>query len=250
MNILLLCLPRTRSSLLQDILSQHYQLENVWEPYKPAEFICKNVLFDKPELMNDKFIKAIKNISKKLEQKNNFIAKIFPMQTYNSMLYLYSQKYQFGKNDILDLEDTYNISRYDIIYILKRKNLVDCIVSFYFAHYHSQFVFTTQNKSMIEVYKPKNKIKLNIPLEAIRSGVIDYFVLEYHKNWLEKNNRKVINLDYDEIPNYIHDNFPKLKSRHIETNYNYKEFIINYDEILGQIESTKKELNLDSLLFQ
>lgn len=248
MNILLYCLPRTRSHVLQDILSQHYNLENIWEPYKSAEFTAKKVLFEKPDLMNQKFVSAIQSISKQLENKNNYVAKMFPMHTYNYIYYLYTKEnYQFSKDDIFDLETMHKISRYDQIYILKRKSLVDCIVSFYFAHYHSQFIFTEKNKSLIDGFRPKRQIKLDIPLEAIKVGVIDYFVLEYQKNWLKNKNFNIIELDYEDVPNYVSTNFPNLQTNHVETKYNYKEFILNYDEISQTINNLITELNLESL---
>lgn len=251
MKILLYCLPRTRSSFLQDVVSQYYNLENIFEPYKPTEFACTHKVFWlKPEIIGANFKKEVKKVSDTLLAKDNFCAKLFPLHTYNAMMNLWRRTDNFAVTPevIFDLDKDHNIRTYDKIFVLKRRNLADFFCSYYFAYERAEFTFTKEVESFVEIYRPKNKIKVNPDYKIIKAHVVDLYIMEYQHNWLKKNNIPTIDLDYDDVPNYVAEHYPNIQSKHIETKYNYKDFLLNYDEILEQVEKAKKELNLDYLL--
>ena len=63
------------------------------------------------------------------------------------------------------------------------------------------------------------------------------------KEYFMVNNIESTDLSYDDIPQYLIDNFPSAKTFHIKTNYNYRKIVTNYDGILPLYNFYKATLN-------
>jgi hypothetical protein len=51
------------------------------------------------------------------------------------------------------------------------------------------------------------------------------------KKYFDSLDIKYTELEYNEIPKYIESNFPNVKSNHVETNYDYKNIVKDYDKL-------------------
>ena len=247
MKILLFCLPRTRSSFLQDILSQHYKIPNLFEPYKFAEKLATKTMFISTANIGKLYKKAIIDISAELKNEPTGILKMFPCHTYNSYELLWKKDHNFTiqKEEILDLEKVHNISNYDKIFVLKRKNLTEGMASYWFANERGQFLFTKETQFFVQSYMPKTKINLDMPYKWLKVHYMDCRVMDYQLAWMTKNKIDFTELYYEDIPNYVETNFPNYETKYVETAYDYKNIIANYDLIDERIKRAKAEVDSD-----
>lgn len=246
MKILLFGMARSRSSYLSDILANHYNYENYYEPYhrQLVEVINKKFDTHKRKEKWEAYVKAANGVTNKLKNKDNFVVKLFPDALYdffkfedNSIPRFYY--WDIKKSDCLPILEHYNIQMYDVMYATYRTNKIDNVCSFLSAARHDQFLFVSEQRA--KFYAPK-KIKLSYnPIQIEHLAFNDYF---YYLNLeiVKKHYPNIICLDYDEIPNYVNNNFPNVKSKFIDTKYDYKNNIVNYDEIADDYMKARKKI--------
>lgn len=252
MKILLLSMARTRSSVLIDALSKKYQVPNLYEEYGyvSPENISKLVLFKKPtDLWNKLQTETLKK-TKEIFLQNSFAIKLFPANIFNDFQY----NTTFNKNidwritnqSILDLEKYFNVAEYDQVYILNRKNICDMICSYW--HAYNRSFFLTDNKKIAHKFQPKGKLSIrNTHNETyiIKCNIIYNKYLNNISKYFDKKNKNYTLLDYDDVPNYLQTNFSDINLSTVDTEYDYKNLIENYNEIYETICKLKEEVERD-----
>lgn len=231
MKILNFGLPRTRSSYLVDVLAKAYNLENLFEPYHNP--IIDDILSKK--LSGDEawkhHLQSTMSLTSDLNNKDNFIVKLFSDALFNfhKKVYAGQNEFVFESNDCIDLYKYYNLSAYDKIYISYRKNYADLICSFLLARKRNTFLYTETNQLSLKFNKPKNTFLNYDKMEMTRLALSFYFY-EHYATQLKKL-PNVIFLEYDDIPVYLNSNFANVTSIYVDSCFDYKNKIKNYDEI-------------------
>jgi hypothetical protein len=242
---------RTRSSVLLDALSKKYQVPNLYEKYVEAspDNISKLVLFKKPENLWEKFQKETRKKTDEIMSLDKFAIKLFPASIIDD--YQINPKYNKNPNwniDIkhfLDLETYFDASKYDQIYILYRENMCDVLCSYWHA-YNKNF-FLTDNKNIASRFVPKGDINFNIydRVYTIKSNILYKKYLQNIENYFDKKNIKYTKLEYNEVPKYLEDNFKNIELSTIDTNYDYKNLVDNYETLQKEIEFLEAEVDRD-----
>jgi len=246
MRILLFAMARSRSTFLSDIIAQHYEYNNLFEPYHGSLTGIINQKFNIHQRKErwEAYLEAAKTTTKKLSERDNFIVKLFPDVLYD--FYKYGEnsisryyKKNMDKLDCLPILEHYNIEMYDLMYATYRSNKIDNACSYLTASKHNEFLF--YSKQQAKFYAPK-KIKLNYYDWMIEHLAFNDFYYYLNLEILKKFNPNIICLDYDEIPDYVNKNFPHIKSSLVDAKYDYKNNILNYDEIAYDYMAARKEI--------
>lgn len=250
-------MPRTRSSVMVNSYSQKYLIPNLFEEYRDVapDKVSEMVFFQRPKDLWEKFQQVTKQKTKEIFCKypNGFVIKLFPINILNDFQYnpYFSKNsdWHITEKSILDLEEYFEISNYDKIIILYRKNSCDQICSWWHA-YNRRF-FLTNNINEINLNIPKGKINVNTlyPEYNIKSSIVYKKYLEYISTYLNKKNLKYTLLEYDDVPEYLKNNFSNIPLSTIDTKFNYKEQIENYDILHQTIKNLEKEVEKDFLNF-
>lgn len=231
MKILNFGLPRTRSSYLVDVLSQAYNLDNLFEPYHND--IIDKIIADK--LKGDdawKYsIDFTLNLTNNLYNKNDFILKLFPDACFNFHLdpFKGQTKFIFQASDYFDLTKSHNLQMYDKIYITYRENYVDLICSFLLAQKKQTFLYTDKNKNLIKFNKPKN-LTLDYSIMELTRLTLSFYFFEHYCDIL-KTLPNVTCIEYNDIPKYLKYEYPDVTSTFIDTEFDYVNKIKNYNQI-------------------
>jgi hypothetical protein len=205
MKICIIGFPRSRSSILLDTVSQFYGIPILGEDINE---LTKNY---KITPSNNQY----KMLLKKTERTKNGVIRLHPFQ-----LLEHPRKDGIGKFEL------FNFSQYDKIYFTYRESISDAIAS--------EFVAESLN-IWTHCFTPSViKEPLIIPNDY---GVIANYknsqrVVANLKEYLKQNNILSEDLFYEDIPQYLEKNFSTVKTAHVKTDYNYREIVINYDDIL------------------
>lgn len=243
-------MPRTRSSVLIDALSKKYKVPNLYETYRTVspDEVSKLLFFKKSTLMWSKFRDEAKKKTNELLSNSSYAVKLFPINIFND--YQYNPQYtknpnwDISKDSLLDLEEYFQISKYDQIYLLQRDNIVDNICSYWHA-YTTNF-FLTESVDKAKTMQPQG----NLHLTANKYYTVKCFILfkkylDYIQIYLDKNNLPYTKLEYNNVPAFISDCIADIKLDTVDTNYNYKNSIKNYDEISELVYRIEKEVDLE-----
>jgi hypothetical protein len=141
------------------------------------------------------------------------------------------QMVTFNPISILPFE-LFNFKQYDKIYFTFRDSVSDNIAS--------NFVAERLNKY---TYKSKDEVVENIGTLTFTTD--DYYnvdnyinsikVVDSLKKYFLENNIASTDIEYNEIPEYVNKTYPAIVS-HVETNYDYKKIISNYNDIIKVYE--------------
>ncbi len=230
MKVLVLSTVRTRSSYLLDCLCKYYNLNNFYEHYAQLQFDVKRVA------STDLFAKYQELIRSKTEQINvvdNVGVKIHPTNFINVFKYHHDDSYQgpWNINSINDFVniDYYNFQQYDKVFILTRKNFIDLYCSWITGQKLNKLLYTKLERNLIEKNKTNYNIKLHPKIAKIL--LFDSWFLDNVKDYLNIDNNKITNLDYDTATDFVSKNFTNVSSQYLDTQFNYRELITNYQEI-------------------
>lgn len=174
----------------------------------------------------------------KVHTQNNFNQDNFVVKLYPRMLTLSSYSVELLENYKLKLIEnlTYftNIRKYDKVYFLNR-NLVDSICSWAYGNYINCFNFyDSQTFISTTQHLPLLNIDLNTD-NILKFYILESAILSSWKKFIDSNNISHITLDYDDIPDYIKNNFDNTTSNTIYGNLNYKKLITNYSLLEEQV---------------
>jgi len=236
MKYLIYCLPRTRSTFLQDVIAQTYNLKNLEEPYHRVDMEAKKGLIRlDDEIVWSKYQNRIIEITKNLAIQDNIVVKIFSDTTFNHVKNIKiasAPNFELEYNDLLDIEKFCAISMYNKIYILYRKNITNFICSYRYGHNFGKLQYKNNiDDKNISEFRKKQKVNLVLKENLLAMDVLEYVLFQLQAKHLNKTYQNIVNLEYDEIPLYINKNFPHTTSNFIGTNFDYKILVKNYNEI-------------------
>ena len=250
MKVALLTMTRTRSSVLLDTICQYYKIENFFEHYSQQYNDEKINSFYKirEKKLFDEFARIKKKETEFLFSHSSFGLKIFP----HSYIPLLKEKSSvtpsiecyplFTKDSMLDLNFYFNLNQYDKIILLNRHNIVDNIISQLYALQVGTFLLNDKNKSRWPRIKPNGKLYLTSNDKYVhRSRIYSHLLIKHLPKYLNNLNIKYEELDYDEVPLYLKINYPSVKSQFIDTEFDYKNGITNYNEVKEEIENLYNE---------
>lgn len=258
MKVLLLSMARSRSSVIVNSYSQKYQIPNLFEDYEPVSpnNVSKMVFMKKPEILWDKFQTLTKNKTDTIfsnNQSTGFVIKLFPINIVNDFQFnpLFNKipNWNITQDSILDLEESFRISEYDKILISYRHNMTDQICSWW--HAYNKSFFLTNNKNVAKAFTPKGKIVVSTfdSHYTIKSAIIHKKLLEYIPTYLNKKNLPYTLLEYNEVPTYLQENFSDIEFSTIDTKYDYKNLIENYNEINETVQKLELEVEKEFVNF-
>lgn len=234
MKLLIFGSPRTRTSYLLDVLCQHYNIKNFREPYTGRIVTeCKNF-----ETYKNKNIE----ITNKLKKENNFGLKIFTDALIDWELFRENADYSnLTKQSIMDIYDIHNLDMYDQIYITYRKNSVDRFCSFTRAFSQNKFIFRKGQENSIKFYSPKN-INLEYKYSNLKLFLFTDILHNQLIKYLTKRKNNITCLEYAEVKTFVNTNFPTIESQCVESFYDYKNTLKNYNQICDDFIRAKLEL--------
>lgn len=241
MKIIILGTMRTRSSYLLSALITAHNLISKWEPYDELQLDVYNNSFRKePDVVWSKYKIESKKLTEKFMTEDNFALKLFSHAFFNNLKIKYACKknkpFVLVNEDSLDLEENIQISKYDQIYFLTRKDYINNICSFLFGA-ATRYLYLGDTKHLISMYnKP---IVLSYDKTNLQSILIQQLLLPVFENKLIDTRMPYIKLDYEELPEYVNKNYPSLENHYTDPKFDYKYLIKNYDEILNVIEEEK-----------
>lgn len=224
MKVLVLSTVRTRSSYLLDCICKFYKLENLYEHYTKIQFEA-NTFID--------FQNIVENKTRIITDKNNVGVKIHPTNFIN--MYKYHQNIEYdGPWNINSIDDCipvnkFELSQYDKIFILSRKNFTDLYCSWITGQKTNKLLYTHLERNLIGKYSKPFSIKLHKKIAKIL--LFDNWFLKNCVNYLKTDNSKIIHLEYDKVKDFTKENFSNTSSKYIETNFNYQTLITNYNDI-------------------
>lgn len=244
MKIAVLCTFRTRSSYLTDVLSKHYNIKDIWEPYENlTRSVFRSSFNRSPTNLWQAYKTQVPKLTDTFLEQGNFVLKIFNHAYFNSYKIEYHLErklnFSFDDTDYCDLINHFKLDKYDQIYFLNRKNVHDNIISFLFGM-QTKMLYSEDQIPLLSKHKKIKKLSYD-PLN-LKILVSKNMLMPFYLNQLKKIGLPFIELDYEDIPNYVSEHFPNVQTEYVESNINYKELICNYDETVGEIEKYKKEL--------
>ena len=226
MRICIIGHPRSRSTYLLNVLADyykvpeipHYQIKDVystlpvecyhssqWEPIWDPSF---------PTSIKEEFLGKFLMFQTKLSNKDNFIIKIHPSQL----------AYFPASGQLLNF-DLFKFHQYDQIYFTIRKNNIDAICSYFIANKTDNWHYGRGDTPVTIDPQPMSN---NI---AVMIYIWHDLISQELKRYLDKHSLAWSEIYYEDMPDYIKSKYSTGLSRTIETGYNYKELITNYDEL-------------------
>jgi hypothetical protein len=216
MKILVIGQPRSRSNWLLDSLATHHNIENLQEPYYGAN--QKNAQL---------YASTIRQATLKLVvNKSSFACKL---QTSDIMGSFYNFFPLIGFSG-------FNFSIFDSIYITYRQNIAEQLSSLIVAKETGEYTFskfslpTSPNFGSIKFDPIKHQ-------EQILELAMNHLKIRMIKRFLRLIDKPYEEIEYQDCPTWINDNLPMANSIHVETNFDYKSIISNYNEIPDFMEA-------------
>lgn len=252
MKVVVLGMLRTRSSFLLSTICNNYNLQDKWEPYEKLTRDVTGANFNKsPDNLWLRYKEKTIEFTSKLMSENNFGLKLFSHGFFNSYkienCICKNQQIRLDSSDMLDLEKHLQISNYNKVFFLTRNNYVDNICSYLFG-LNTKMLFEKEQALLINFYnKP---ILINYDKLHFQSMIIKQMLMRVFEGKIIEYKIPYTKLDYQEVPHYITSNFPNTETDFIETKFDYKKLIKNYDQIINEIEEQKEKFLpvIDSLL--
>ena len=221
MNLLLICLPRSRSWFMLNSLCSYYKLENCGEYFNRLHHDYA-----------DNFVQYQKE--SRYFQPNNIGVKLFAQSlTSNNFLRNFDAQLL-----IQNFTETFNIFLYDKVIVLTRKNKTDQVASNLYAIHNKKFIYLSKlerknDQLHIDLDDEKN-------IEIIKRSLINHIIIDLIKDTLKFSRVSFDYIDYDNVPKYLlSKNIPSYK-HFIDTKYVYQTLISNYEQLEITIE---KEFN-------
>jgi hypothetical protein len=232
MHILIVGSPRSRTSYMSSACSNQFKVKNFHEEFDFhfSAFYERIRLLKKPIDLDEvckKREEYLKNATTDLFSIPGCVIKLFPRHI---MTLKYADKILKKVNDLEykvteNISDIFRFGNYDKIYIMKR-NLIDAAMSFTYGKQIGSFLYSPSQK-----IKSKKVIIKEDVLNELNYFLLETIVLEELEQFINLN-YKCINLDYTEAVNYVETEFPdRGQNMYQDTKYNYKELILNYDEV-------------------
>ena len=222
MKICVIGFPRSRSSLLTESLSDYFCIPIIGEDIN----LVNKMLENRATWVHDRnyppkpigHFNKLKSLLKSVQQQQDGIIRLHPLQLSMAGF----------SGEVLDF-NLFGFDQYDQIYFTDRNSVPDSICS-HFISTHITRRFTYQSLKDINQYI--NPMSIYLDTYGYLCVFLYEKLIEHElKKYLIEKNISWIQLEYNDIPAYIKTNFGDGLSRHVETQYNYKELIGNYSSI-------------------
>jgi hypothetical protein len=203
MKICIIGFPRSRSSILLEIISTYHDIKILGEDIN-----------DLNKRYGEEYIATLRMLLKKNEKETSGVIRLHPLQMSTNRPF-----------EILDFE-WFSFKQYDKIYFTFRESAIDNIASEFVA---SKLQYT---------YKSTDHLDKNARFYfdktdhwCVQAHVRSLLIVNSLKTYLKNNNIDHKDLYYNDIPTYLSENFPGIGTSHVETTYDYKSMVINYSDI-------------------
>lgn len=233
MKVLIVCRPRTRSTLLIDALSKYHNLEDKDENYK---FCFGKVHFGivNDDMYYNLFMGYIKTATQNNFKQDNFAIKLYPrMMTFSQHKINNLDDYQL--KIIPNLTYFTNIRKYDKVYFLTR-NLIDSICSWAYGNHINYYNFR-DHETLIS--KTSTVPNLTIDLDndpELKFYILESAILDVWKKFLDDHISHTT-LDYYDLPNYVSNTYPNIVNKTIDSKLDYTKIITNYHDLEEKINN-------------
>lgn len=259
MKVLLISYPRTRGTILIEAISKFYGIKNLYEEmaisYEPSRFIEKS-LFPKQENIWNIYKKDLKNYNDNLLLSDNFAIKLYPSCFINTLKChpetSREPNYTLDRNDFLDLDFYFNLSKYDKIFLVYRKDYIDAVLSY--LHARKRGFFNIKEPDRIKNHPSDEEYNVwfysnNKQYEnwTIRNLILQTSLTPYIESYLKLKNLQYTKLEYSEIVDYIKINYPENTFNYLDNNYDYKNGTKNHLDLISKLESIKKDIDSNLL---
>lgn len=218
MKVCVIGFPRSRSSLLYETISLFYNI-----PILPGERITE-IINGFNSNSNTYTSCHIENMIKYELQKDNLrkdgVIRIHPIQ-FSYIIW------KEGYSRIMMNLDSYDFKHYDQIYFSFRNSISDTLASTIVAYRLGKYTYRSKD----EIFKFKKPIDTIINRRILHDYIYSCIIYSHMKKYFDSLDIKYTELEYNEIPKYIESNFPNVKSNHVETNYDYKNIVKDYDKL-------------------
>lgn len=257
MKILVVSTPRCRTTFLCQSIEQFYKIPNFHESF---DYISEryNIDYVRYGLMKKKpTLEEVKHQSKEYIQKttseilnNNGVAKLFPRYLLS---YFFLEKNQYCSIDDLsnfsylyhtDVSEMFNLSMYHKIIFLER-DLIETAISYAYGQQTKQMLFT--DKNLLNYVKRKDqKIEINYEtFKMVNFLIFEFCIFNQLKKFIIKNYKNYENLTYDNCIDHVSNNYGAGENvKVIETNFDYSNLILNYDELRSYIVDTLQKYSV------
>lgn len=206
MKKMILCFPRSKSNLLQEVLAKKHNLTNLADPY--VFLHNENLSF---EVANN----TIKKITQNVCNQSNIVVK----------LHMYNILFSNGNKRFFPIE-SFMLDKYDEIFFTLRDNLSDLAASILVAHQQNKWYY---------VEKPDDNFNLTFNIKKHHTTfLMIQNMITNHK--LAKLYLKNINKSYTE---FFYEDMDTSDVKTIEqhpTMFDYKKIVENYDELLDFVK--------------
>lgn len=193
MKILIYSQQRTRSSFLLDVLCQHYNLKNYFEPYSDLLNPSYHKCFDRsPNNVFKKYLENGKELTEKLRNTDDFGVKLFAVCSYNYFKFANTTARDtrhldltLEKKDLVNVIENYDLDMYDRIYVLHRDE-TQRLASNLHAEYHDNFLFHTDKKGYLALCDTENKSLPKFEDWKIKAKLLETVVFKYNLELIKK----------------------------------------------------------------
>lgn len=205
MKFCIIALPRSRSSILLEAIQLYFGIKILGEDIGALM-----------QRYGDEYLKTVKELLEKNSAEESGVMRLHPLQMIHTRPFT-----------VLDF-DWFNFKQYDKIYFTYRESAIDNIASNFVATKLNKFTYQSES----EVFKDVGPFLFS---ENDHYHVRDYIqsinIMNSLKQYLSKINIESQDLYYNNIPSYLKRYFPNTQVFHVETNYDYKKIVSNYDKI-------------------
>lgn len=206
MKKMILCFPRSKSNLLQEVIAKKYNLTNLADPY--VFLHDENLSF---QIANE----TITKISQKMCYQSNIVVK----------LHMYNILFSNGNKRFFPIE-SFMLNQYDEIFFTLRDNLADLIASILVAHHKNKWYYVERPDDNFTL--TFNMKKHHTTFSMVQNMIINH---KLAKLYLQKINKNFTELFYEDI-----ENFDSYTIEQHPTMFDYKKIIANYDELLDFVK--------------
>lgn len=235
MRILIVGAPRSRTSYIANACAKHYNITNYHEEfdsslrsfYERCKLIKKPIIFNE---VNEKKQAIFEKKNKELFENQGFVIKLFPRHIINLK---HSDKILKNTDDLVytvisNISEVLRLKEYDLIYCMHR-NFLDAAISFAYGAQIESLLFLKNQQ-----VKSKKVIIEERVIHELNYFLLETLVFEELQKFMNSQ-YKCINLDYTKAVNYVETEFPNHIDHYQDPQFNYKELILNYDEISEHI---------------
>ena len=217
MKLCIIALPRSRSSVLLETMSNFYKIPILGQDIGMLK-----------HRFGHAYITILKNLLNKNSMQQSGVMRLHPLQ-------MVCTRPVFR---VLDFE-WFNFSQYDRIYFTYRESVTDNIASNFIATRLGRFTY----KSDAEIYKNLEPFFFS---ESDYYHVRDYIqsinIMTSLKKYLSSINVASEDIYYNDVPDYLQQRYPGINSSHVETHYDYRKLISNYDDITEVYKRKQNEI--------